>query len=361
VPSRIKPDCSYIFLSHGGNGGIPTHQAHQISYLISNKKHVALIDNDPNITLARIDNLDEFKEYLIVINSLVWKNVKGTSLILERLILDSKSSFVIINNPSLLIKYFFTFLRFRVVKKCKLILTLHSSISFENRKLNGIGELIISFTILGLVNRINYVSAFTKDYWQNTYRWMRLVHSSCVTNGILSFKNVLPKPPRENVHIGYVGRFSDEKNPLLFCAIARLAYSRGVNFKFYMYGEGPILPLIQACEPPNLTIIGWAEESLIYENIDLLVVTSFVENSPYVILEAKNYGVPSVAGRVGGIAEILSNNYDGLLIDELDPAYFLDGIEKVIQSHSTYSSACLDSRYRFNAQLLSGEIWNKLH
>ena len=47
-----------------------------------------------------------------------------------------------------------------------------------------------------------------------------------------------------------------------------------------------------------------------WNSIDCLLVPSRADNSPNVIHEAKNFGIPVIATNVGGISELLSKNYD---------------------------------------------------
>lgn len=54
-----------------------------------------------------------------------------------------------------------------------------------------------------------------------------------------------------------------------------------------------------------------------WKKIDFLIVLSRAENSPNVIHEAKQHGIPVIASRIGGITELLDENFD-IGIDELD-------------------------------------------
>ena len=54
--------------------------------------------------------------------------------------------------------------------------------------------------------------------------------------------------------------------------------------------------------------------------LDLLVVPSLVETTPFVILEAMAAGKPVVASRIYGIPEMIEEGESGSLVDPSDPA-----------------------------------------
>ena len=54
----------------------------------------------------------------------------------------------------------------------------------------------------------------------------------------------------------------------------------------------------------------------IYNKINLLFVTSKIENCPLSVLEAKSYGIPTITISKGGIKEIIKNYKDGIILDQ---------------------------------------------
>ena len=55
--------------------------------------------------------------------------------------------------------------------------------------------------------------------------------------------------------------------------------------------------------------------SNIYNICDIVVLTSRLDNLPNIALEAQSCGKPIIAYKVGGIPDIIKNNYNGYLID----------------------------------------------
>jgi L-malate glycosyltransferase len=62
---------------------------------------------------------------------------------------------------------------------------------------------------------------------------------------------------------------------------------------------------------------------------DLLLMTSHHEGLPYTLLEAMSLGVPTLASRVGGLAEVLRHEQTGLLAPVGEPAAFAAALERL--------------------------------
>jgi glycosyltransferase involved in cell wall biosynthesis len=68
-----------------------------------------------------------------------------------------------------------------------------------------------------------------------------------------------------------------------------------------------------------------------YAAADVFALTSHSEGSPNVLLEAMNAGVPIVATAVGGVAEMIRDGEEGLLVRARDPEAIGRGIEAVLR------------------------------
>lgn len=67
-----------------------------------------------------------------------------------------------------------------------------------------------------------------------------------------------------------------------------------------------------------------------WKDIDYLLVLSRAENSPNVIHEAKNLGIPIIATKVGGITELLDSEFDiSIELENLNTETILKIIERL--------------------------------
>ena len=88
-----------------------------------------------------------------------------------------------------------------------------------------------------------------------------------------------------------------------------------------------------------------------------LVMFSFYENMPCVILEALCSGIPVIATRVGGIPEVINAN-NGILIKTGNESELLEAMKKMIQNHSGYDREKISrqSKEQFSYQVVGQKI-----
>jgi len=141
--------------------------------------------------------------------------------------------------------------------------------------------------------------------------------------------------------IGYVGRMEPVKDPLnLVSAFIRLihdvpAYRNRVRLMFV--GDGSLRHRISdVLGSAGLSgIVEFAGErndiEALYGEMDLLVVPSRSEGTCNAILEAMASGLPVVATRVGGNAELVEDEKTGMLVPISDPAALARAIRTYIE------------------------------
>jgi colanic acid/amylovoran biosynthesis glycosyltransferase len=118
-----------------------------------------------------------------------------------------------------------------------------------------------------------------------------------------------------------IGRLFEAKGQLLLIqAAARLA-ANGVTFELVLAGDGPLRPLIESLIREHrlegrVRITGWISSAQVREEIlaaRALVVPSFSEGLPVVIMEAMALRRPVLATCVAGIPELVRHGENGWL------------------------------------------------
>lgn len=233
------------------------------------------------------------------------------------------------------------------IKKRPLTLTLHTAFNIPREHDSYVRK------VLSGVSSIICVSEGAK---QNLiHRGVDTSHVSVIRNGILSDLDFIPNKPITN-NIIWVGRVEEaDKNPLMFVRLAEESQRRGYDYKFSMVGDGSYLNFLKKYardkKISNIEFLGSMDlkdiKRTIYPDAVALCLTSTSESIPYVAMESLSAGVVLFSTNVGGMAEVISNNNEGVLIDSFDVSFYLDTIRKVLTNKKTYERIRLGARKRF--------------
>lgn len=118
-----------------------------------------------------------------------------------------------------------------------------------------------------------------------------------------------------------VGRLRPQKNfPLFLEAAARIA-AKVRDCVFVIAGEGPDEAMLREMARESgigdsVVFTGYVPDSrVVYAAADVLLMPSRFEGLPMTLLEAMSCGLPVVASRLDGIAEVVRDGRDGFLVD----------------------------------------------
>jgi glycosyltransferase involved in cell wall biosynthesis len=134
--------------------------------------------------------------------------------------------------------------------------------------------------------------------------------------------------PPHGLCFAFIGRLTDQKRPLDFLDLARVARDEGFDDHFLLVGSGDLSAdceqFVSGNQLPNVTQIPFYDPlSHIINLIDGIVVTSAYEGLPIALLEALCLGKPALATDVGDIRLILEQYGSGKVVSESGHASFL--------------------------------------
>jgi glycosyltransferase involved in cell wall biosynthesis len=138
--------------------------------------------------------------------------------------------------------------------------------------------------------------------------------------------------------VGYIGRLADEKGIMNFIEAIPYVRMHRPDAMFLIGGDGPleeeVRDAIRHHGISDCTILtGWIHHDDLppYLNaLKVLVVPSYTEGLPNIILEAMACGTPVLATPVGAIPDIIRNGETGFLLDSNSPQNLADGIMSVL-------------------------------
>jgi glycosyltransferase involved in cell wall biosynthesis len=118
--------------------------------------------------------------------------------------------------------------------------------------------------------------------------------------------------------VGVVARLQHEKGVAVFLRAVDILSKRLPAARFVIVGDGPERRALQRFASDRrlpVTFLGFrADAQALIAQLDLLVVPSYTEGTPLVVLEAANAGVPVVATAVGGIPEQVRDGIEAVLV-----------------------------------------------
>ena len=140
------------------------------------------------------------------------------------------------------------------------------------------------------------------------------------------FRNMRQIDQRNNV-IGYIGRLTRAKGIYNFIEAIPLFLNKSNDVSILIGGEGPECKHIKEYVydhglEKNVSFNGWiSHNDLPYQlnNIKLLVLPSYSEGLPNIIIEAMACGTPVLATSIGAIPDIIEDGVTGFLLDNNSP------------------------------------------
>jgi len=157
--------------------------------------------------------------------------------------------------------------------------------------------------------------------------------------------------PLGAAHLLFVGNFVEQKGVVDLARALVALKERGVEFRATLLGHGPLMPEVLRIVEPLGEVVQFrtvvSHEMLVdvFRSADLFVLPSRREGVGLLVcLEALSCGVPVVAGRAGGLPEIIHDGENGVLVEPADPAALADTIKSLIEDRERLSALAAAAR-----------------
>lgn len=252
------------------------------------------------------------------------------------------------------------------LKKKKVIYTRHGAHPFGSstwRLFHGLFKHI--------VDEVTFVSEDGHQIFQGVHQWGD-VSSHTIENGIimpdikLTAHTAKTFDMTKKIKFGSVGRMVQLKNQIsLLRAFHLLEDEIKNNIELHFYGNGECMNTLQAYAKEylsqyNIVFHGIVKDrELIYNNIDVLVMTSETEGLSLAIIEAMSYYKPTLATNVGGNPRLVINDETGQLFEYNDDLSLCNLIKKYTSSSTLISEQGVLARKHVEKTFSLDQTWKK--
>lgn len=189
-------------------------------------------------------------------------------------------------------------------------------------------------------------------FWMKKEKITRNV--SVIYNGIqkpiITKKISFPIPDKFKKIVLCIARMSSPKRSDIFMEVAE----KLPEYAFVWIGNQTEVK----DHPKNTFFLGNVPNAGKYCSIcDLFILPSNYEGLPMVILESMSFGIPVVASNVGGIKEIVLNDWNGYVVDN-NVSLFVEKIRYILENEDVYNKFSRNAIERFNRDLIVDKMVN---
>ncbi len=245
---------------------------------------------------------------------------------------------------------------------------ISSALGLASKSYGGAGQKVLSKVFARIEKIIFYLSDYIivespkTVYSLNLEKYQTKIFpygARYIDTKIFKFKDQCRHP----LLIGYIGRLEEEKGVSNLMEAIPLVLNNKDDIKFLFCGDGPLFNKIkydikEKSLESFIDVVGWVSHDKVPEylhKISLLILPSFSEGLPTIVLEAMACGTPVLATPVGGICDVIKDGETGFIMEDNSPECIAKNILRVldypqlnevikkaytvIKKHYTYQSA----------------------
>lgn len=213
--------------------------------------------------------------------------------------------------------------------------TAHGPEEFDRPRGIGLAEKIESAKFVVAISSFGRSQLWR---WVKHSEWKKINVVRCGLDILFLDGDRVPLPTKPRLVC--VGRLFEQKGQLLLVEAAQMLRRKGIEFEIVFAGDGPLraeieLMIAEANLGDCISITGWISGRRVREEIEkarALIIPSFAEGLPVVIMEAMALERPVVSTMVAGIPELVSHGETGWLVPAGDVTALIDAVAQVLSS-----------------------------
>ncbi len=335
-------------------GELPPNSVHGIA--ISNQINLKMLDSCFLIDI--VEENSKLTEHNKVTVRKIINLLKNNLLIKSKSIFHRYDYFYLIFSLSTFgsLKTLSGILIFRLFNRGKVVLHLHRGDFFSRFYKSHINR-IITRLVFSLSQKIIVLSDNQKTEFESVFKRPFQVLCNTVET---EYKPIVKK--RQTCNFIYISNYLIDKGIIDLLEVFKKLTNQYQNITLRTFGAFSDLHLKESIlnfESPNISIYGPVFGADKYKEIaqsDCLILPSWNEGQPMILLEAMSVGTPVISTRISMIQELLGVDYPYLSIPGDKDSLEKNIIQFIIQSNPEKISQILESRF---ASLYSPEMHAK--
>jgi len=213
--------------------------------------------------------------------------------------------------------------------------TVHGPDEFDDPRGLSLGDKIAgsSFTVA--------ISNYGRSQlwrWADYAHWNKVKVVHCGVDDI--FLRVEPTPVPAALRLVCIGRISEQKGHGILVDAVRIAAKTRRDFEIRVLGDGPLRPEIEKQIAEHgleelITLVGWASNTEVRDEIlgaRAMILPSFAEGLPVVIMESLALGRPVLTTTIAGIPELVTEPETGWLVPAGSPDRLAEALLEVLEA-----------------------------
>ena len=169
-----------------------------------------------------------------------------------------------------------------------------------------------------------------------------------------AFHSVAPVPVPAAGRLVCIGRLCEQKGQLLLVEAARHLAEKNLDFELVLAGDGEMRPEVERLIAlyqlqGKVRITGWISAEQVRDELLAargMVLASFAEGLPVVIMEAMALRRPVLTTYVAGIPELVQEGVTGWLFPAGSVEALVDAMSKCLESDAATLQAMGDAAYQ---------------
>lgn len=224
-------------------------------------------------------------------------------------------------------------------------MTVHGPEEFDKPESLSLGEKAAHASFVAAISEHGRSQLFR---WCEFEHWPKLRVIRCGLDA--SFLQAPESPVPERPRLVCVGRLCEAKGQLRLIEAAHRLAQEGVPFELVLVGDGPMRSAVEAAIDrrglrDRVSITGYVSGDRVREEIlrsRALVLPSFAEGLPVVMMEALALGRPVISTFIAGIPELITPGETGWLV----PAGSVDELTRAMRDALAADPSALEAKGR---------------